>query len=116
MKLLLINQPEQYNALLGMNPSELLCGKNEIPDLIHLFAETYSAFENRMKKIGPLIRKNRRLVIWVSWYKKTAQIPTDITEDRIRRFALMNELVDVKVCSVSEMWSGLKLVVPLLKR
>jgi len=55
-------------------------------------------------------------VIWVSWYKKSSGIATDVTEDVIRNYALKNNLVDVKVCAVSEVWSGLKLVVPLAKR
>jgi hypothetical protein len=55
-------------------------------------------------------------IIWVSWYKKSAGIVTDITENEIREYALRNELVDVKVCAVSDLWSGLKLVVPLVKR
>jgi hypothetical protein len=49
--------------------------------------------------------------LWVSWYKKAAKIPTDVTEDLIRACALKTDLVDVKVCAVSEEWSGLKLVV-----
>ncbi len=48
--------------------------------------------------------------------KKNAGIVTDITEDTIRDFAIRNELVDVKVCAVSDLWSGLKLVVLLAKR
>ena len=58
----------------------------------------------------------RMLVIWVSLYKKTAGISTDLTEDVIRNWALKHGLVDVKVCAVSDSWSGLKLVVPLSKR
>jgi hypothetical protein len=49
--------------------------------------------------------------LWVSWYKKSAKIPTDVTEDLIRNRALKTDLVDVKVCAVSDVWSGLKLVV-----
>ncbi len=49
--------------------------------------------------------------VWVSWYKKSAKIPTDVTEDIIRNRALKTDLVDVKVCAVSDVWSGLKLVV-----
>ena len=49
--------------------------------------------------------------LWVSWHKKTAKIPTDVTEDEIRARALKTDLVDVKVCAVSDLWSGLKLVV-----
>jgi hypothetical protein len=49
--------------------------------------------------------------LWVSWYKTAAKIPTDITEDEIRHRALKGDLVDVKVCAVNDVWSGLKLVV-----
>ena len=51
-------------------------------------------------------------MVWISWPKKAAKVPTDITEDRIRDAVLSLGLVDVKVCSVSdELWSGLKLVI-----
>ena len=63
-----------------------------------------------------IIKKNTSVIIWVSWYKKSAGIITDLTEDVIRQFALQNGLVDVKVCAVTNIWSGLKLVVPLKKR
>jgi hypothetical protein len=49
--------------------------------------------------------------LWVSWPKKASKIPTDVTEDTIRSVALPIGLVDVKVCAVSEIWSGLKLVI-----
>lgn len=50
-------------------------------------------------------------VVWVSWPKKASKVPTDITEDIIRQVALALGFVDVKVCAVDEVWSGLKLVV-----
>jgi hypothetical protein len=50
-------------------------------------------------------------VLWVSWPKKASKVPTDITEDTLRELALPLGWVDVKVCAVSEVWSGLKLVV-----
>ncbi|MFD1613076.1 hypothetical protein ACFSCW_14820 [Sphingomonas tabacisoli] len=49
--------------------------------------------------------------VWVSWPKKAAQVPTDITEDTIRAVCLPMGLVDVKVCAVDATWSGLKLMV-----
>ena len=49
--------------------------------------------------------------LWVSWYKKAAKIETDVTENIIRARALKTDLVDVKVCAVTDIWSGLKLVV-----
>lgn len=49
--------------------------------------------------------------VWVSWPKKAAKVETDITEDVIRKIALPMGYVDVKVCAVDEVWSGLKLVI-----
>ena len=116
MKVLLINQPDDYYLLLETNISAQLCKKNETPDFIHLFAKTEKEFEREMKKLNPVYKKKTSIIIWVSWYKKSAKIPTDVTEDTIRKYGLQNGLVDVKVCAVSEVWSGLKLVVPLKKR
>ena len=52
-------------------------------------------------------------MIWISWPKKTSKVETDLDENIIRDFALKNKLVDVKVCAVNEVWSGLKLVIPV---
>jgi hypothetical protein len=116
MKLLLINQPDDYYDLIKMNLMGQICKKNEIPGLIHLFVQYHKDFIAEMKKLNSFIKKNRNIIIWVSWYKKASKIETDITEDVIRNYALQNGLVDVKVCAVSATWSGLKLVVPLEKR
>ena len=86
------------------------------PDIVHLFVKNIKEFEAEMKKLKPVCKQNPNITIWVSWYKKAAKIPTDITEDTIRNYALKNDLVDVKVCAVSDIWSGLKLVVPVAKR
>lgn len=114
MKILLIGEPNDYYKLLQTDVSSQLCKKKETQDFIHLFVETNKQFEAEMKRI----KQNMKLttMIWVSWYKKSAGIPTDITEDVISNYALKNDLVDVKVCAVSDVWSGLKLVVPLVKR
>jgi hypothetical protein len=65
--------------------------------------------EAKLRALLPLL--DRAGVIWVSWPKKASKVPTDITEDVIRDVALPMHLVDVKVCSVDEVWSGLKLVI-----
>ncbi|MBI1783094.1 MAG: DUF3052 domain-containing protein [Sphingobacteriales bacterium] len=116
MKVLLVNEPADYYALLDNNISTQLCKKNETPDFIHLFAKNQANFLKVMQKVLAVAKKNKQIVVWVSWYKKSAGIVTDMTEDVIRNYALQNGLVDVKVCAVSEQWSGLKLVVPLAKR
>lgn len=115
-KLLFVNQPQNYFSLLETDVTSQLCGKNEVPDLIHLFVSSKNEFVSEMKRLEQLIRKNKNMALWVSWYKKSSGIATDVTEDTIRNFALKNDLVDVKVCAVSDIWSGLKLVVPLKSR
>ncbi len=113
---MLINEPDNYFDLLETNIGDQLCKKNQVPDLIHLFVKDNKTFETEMKKLKPFYKKKPDIITWISWYKKAAKISTDVTEDTIRSYALKNDLVDVKVCAVSELWSGLKLVVPLAKR
>ncbi len=115
-KVLLLNKPDNYFALLEKDISNQICKKNQLPDLVHLFAANYKTFEKEMAGLQPVWKKNTAVAIWVSWYKKSSGMATDITEDHIRNYALANGLVDVKVCAVSDQWSGLKLVVPLAKR
>src|SRR6478672_9462904 len=100
----LINPPQNYFTLLETDISEQLVQKTGIPDLVHLFVTARKEFEGEMKKIRKLILQNPKMVIWVSWYKKSSGMVTDLTEDVIRNFALHNDLVDVKVCAVSDLW------------
>jgi hypothetical protein len=113
MRVMLIHAPENYFGLLEKNITDQFCKKNEKPDFIHLFAKTIKVFETEMRKLNSI---KPTASIWISWYKKSSGIPTDLTEDIIRNYALQNDLVDIKVCAVSDVWSGLKLVVPVAKR
>ncbi|HXB44623.1 MAG TPA: hypothetical protein VNV85_11220 [Puia sp.] len=116
MKVQLLNAPGDYFTLLEKDISYQITTKREVPDFVHLFAKSIKEFEKEMAKLKLVIKKNTKIIIWVSWYKKGAGIDTDLTETVIRNYALKNDLVDVKVCAVSAQWSGLKLVVPLAKR
>lgn len=78
-------------------------------DVIHGFTVARSELESAAKPLMDSI--DRDGAIWISWPKKAAKVPTDITEDVIREVALPIGLVDVKVCAVDEVWSGLKLVI-----
>jgi hypothetical protein len=78
-------------------------------DAAHVFVTERSDLEGKLKQLLPLL--DRAGFIWVSWPKKASKVPTDITEDVIREVALPTNLVDVKVCSVDDIWSGLKLVI-----
>jgi hypothetical protein len=115
-RLLVVNAPDNYNDLLGADVSSMLITKKQVPDMIHLFVTSMTELRKELNSLKPLVKKNSSIVIWVSWYKKSSKQSTDVTEDHIRDLALQNDLVDIKVCAVSDLWSGLKLVVPLAKR
>jgi hypothetical protein len=116
MKLLLLNAPGNYQELLQQDISAQLCKAGQLPDFVHLFAANSTVFEKGMEKALAFARKNTSVITWVSWYKKSSGMSTDMTENLVRDFALANGLVDIKVCAVSDAWSGLKLVVPLALR
>ena len=77
-------------------------------DAAHVFVTRRAALEDAIARLLPLL--DSAGFLWVSWPKKAAKVPTDITEDVIRDVALPLGLVDVKVCAVDATWSGLKLV------
>lgn len=78
-------------------------------DIVHVFVESQTA----LRRALPVARRTITSAgaIWVSWHKKSSGTASDVTEDVVRRLALETDLVDVKVCAVSDLWSGLKLVV-----
>ncbi len=93
---------------------ELVLDHLERPDApieaAHIFVTSREDMEARLKRLRPLLAPAG--FIWVSWPKKASKVPTDITEDGIREVILPNtDLVDVKVCAVDEIWSGLKLMI-----
>jgi hypothetical protein len=77
-------------------------------DVVHLFAVRLADLQAELAALRAALRPDAAL--WVSWPKRAAKVATDITEDRIRDAALPLGFVDVKVCAVSAVWSGLKLV------
>jgi hypothetical protein len=83
-------------------------------DLMHFFESSRAKLEKSLR--AALAKMKPDAAIWVSWPKKTSKVPTDITEDTIRAVALPLGLVDIKVCAVDEVWSGLKLVIRKEKR
>ena len=79
-------------------------------DAAHIFVTLRAAMEARLLALRPLLAPAG--FIWVSWPKKASRVATDITEDGIREVILPDtDLVDVKVCAVDEIWSGLKLMI-----
>jgi hypothetical protein len=106
------NAPPDYIAWISPMPdgaSIVREGTKGACDIVHIFVDSQVALDRELKKARLFIRDNG--AIWVSWPKKSARIRTDLDENRIRATALQTDLVDVKVCAVTEVWSGLKLVV-----
>lgn len=82
--------------------------------MAHVFATEAAVLAATLTQLRGLLASNG--MVWVSWPKKAAKLPTDITEDRIRALALPMGFVDVKVCAVDAVWSGLKLVIRVSER
>jgi hypothetical protein len=78
-------------------------------DAVHIFVTSRARLESAIHRLRPLLGPAGFL--WVSWPKKASRVPTDITEDVVREVALPTGLVDIKVCAVGDIWSGLKLVI-----
>jgi len=108
---LALNAPANYLELLHPLPVDVTVTEKpaSIVDLIHFFTNGRDELFRGLAKYKNLIKQDG--TIWVSWYKKAAKLPTEITEDTVREAALPIGLVDVKVCAVDENWSGLKLVI-----
>jgi hypothetical protein len=106
-----IAAPDGYRDLLTPLPPDVQIGSRVSAqvDLVHLFVTERAAMEAALVRLRTAIRADA--MVWVSWPKKTAKVPTTVTEDVIRAVALPMGFVDVKVCAVSDVWSGLKLVI-----
>lgn len=111
LKLLTINAPKEYKLWLGDLPDgvSLMTKVSKPIEAAHVFTTervfldaTLSNLRNELQQDG---------FVWVSWPKKASKVKTDITEDVIREIALPLGFVDIKVCAVSDVWSGLKLVI-----
>ncbi len=111
MRVFIDNAPPTYLAALEPIPDgvQFLDKPEAGLDLIHVFTDKAKTLAGMLKRYVKKIKPGG--TIWVSWPKKASKVPTDITEDVIRALALQTVLVDVKVCAVDEVWSGLKLVI-----
>jgi hypothetical protein len=78
-------------------------------DAAHIFVTESAEMERLLSELRPIIAPTG--FVWVSWPKKASKVPTDITEDTIRGICLPMGWVDVKVCAVNAVWSGLKLMI-----
>jgi hypothetical protein len=115
-KIKLVNEPENYFDLFQDLPDDIriIKDKKTKKDLIHYFATGAVQLNKDISSLRTEIEPNG--MIWISWPKKSSKVETDLDENSIREIALKNDLVDVKVCAVDKIWSGLKLVIRLKDR
>jgi hypothetical protein len=111
LKLLIIDVPKEYSSWLEEMPEGVKLVTRAKPPIAaaHVFATERAFLDATLSRLRQELKQDG--FIWVSWPKKSSKVATDITEDRIREIALPLGFVDVKVCAVSEVWSGLKLVI-----
>ena len=102
--------PDSVFAEIDMPDLVYLAGPELGLDAAHIFVTERADMEAKLTMLRPLLKPAG--FIWVSWPKKASKVPTDITEDTIRAAILpTTDLVDVKVCAVDPVWSGLKLMI-----
>lgn len=106
--IMLLNAPADYEEIIAADINKQITTSPAKADLVHLFVTSRKALEEEFSKIISFAKEG--LVIWVSWYKKSSGRQTDVTEDVIREVVLPTGWVDVKVCAVTDLWSGLKIV------
>ena len=105
------NAPPDYMDLLAPLPPGVSISTRAAMgiDLWHLFTKSAEELRKRLPVMMSQIKRDG--IIWVSWPKRSSKVQTDVTEDLIRDAALPLGLVDIKVCAIDEVWSGLKLVI-----
>ncbi|MBK9981212.1 MAG: DUF3052 family protein [Saprospiraceae bacterium] len=109
MKAIAVSPPKEYKAWLGKDSSIISTGIPAPWDFVHLFTNKLADLENQLSALRSEITSNG--MVWVSYYKKSSGLPTEITEDLVRETCFPLGFVDIKVCAVSDDWSGLKLVI-----
>jgi hypothetical protein len=115
-RIALVNEPGGFQKQLGALPTNThVVSKLTTPlDLVVLFVESERALAKQFPAIAKKISTNG--MIWVAWPKKSSGVPTDLSFELVQRIGLDCGLVDVKICAVDEVWSGLKFVIRLRDR
>jgi hypothetical protein len=112
----IIHPPEKYFEALSPLPADvqIKTALRASLDFVHFFVTSQSDFKTYLKSARDHLKPDG--MVWVSWPKKASKVPSELDENIIREFGLKSGLVDVKVCAVDEVWSGLKFVIPLKDR
>ena len=109
-----VNAPEYYFDLFTDMPDNVDTASGQKKDIIHFFTKNEAELRSLLPKLKHEIVQNG--MIWVSWPKKSSSVVSNVSENMIRDLALSIGLLDIKVCAVDDVWSGLKLVIPVKDR
>lgn len=108
--------PDEYKAWLEPLPERVtISGRGKPPfQAVHLFTSKRAELAKHLGQLRKTLEQDG--FVWISWPKRASKVPTNITEDVIRELALPLGFVDIKVAAVSDVWSGLKLVIRVSER
>lgn len=109
-RIAVIHAPEGFLQAIEPLPhgTTLLSRASADCDVMIFFTEAEKELRDRFDRLVDSVKPDGML--WICWPKKASKRQTDLTEDRIRAIALEGGVVDVKVCAIDDVWSGLKLV------
>jgi len=110
----LLDLPAEVDAELRSALASCRIAKDGPVDFAMIFVKTASQLKKQFPRFSRLLAPSGML--WVSWPKKTSGMASDLNENDVRRIGLEAGLVDVKVCAVNEVWSGLKFVIRVKDR
>ena len=115
-RIALINAPGDFARELGELPlnAEIVTRVTKPLDIVLLFVLNERALLRDFDKLAKKLASNG--MIWVAWPKKSSGVATDLSFDRVQRIGLDSGLVDVKICAIDDVWSGLKFVIRLKDR
>jgi len=113
----LANSPKGFVKELNDLPADVKLLTEKLPKSIDLILLFVDSERNLIKYFPSMMRKiPSNGTLWVAWPKKSSGIETDLSFDKVQKFGLAEGLVDVKICAVNEIWSGLKFVYRLKDR
>ena len=108
--------PSAYDDIVGKLPAgvTIASGLKAPLDMVHLFARQAAGLAGKLRGCRDAIAPDG--MVWVSWPKKASGVMTDLSDVAVREIGLAAGFVDIKVCAIDEIWSGLKFVIPKRER
>ena len=108
--------PSAYDDIVGKLPAGVtIASRPKAPlDMVHLFARQAAGLAGKLRGCRDAIAPDG--MVWVSWPKKASGVVTDLSDVAVREIGLAAGFVDIKVCAIDEIWSGLKFVIPKRER